>query len=409
MYLETIKLTHFKNYETANLTFHNQFNAFVGLNGVGKTNLLDAIYYMCMCKSAFFASDIDVVLRGSEFSRLEAVFSKNGKQEHIVAKVQPRKKKIFERNGVAYDALSEHIGFLPVVMIAPNDTELVKDGSEERRRFLDAALSQLDNQYLINLIFYNRIVEQRNATLKKWADTFHKSMNEPDNIEHLLAAYDHQMLPLAAYIFQKRQAFIRDFEPIFNEYYKKISDERETVNIIYESPLLTESLQTLLLKNREKDRILQRTSAGIHKDNLAFEMSGKPLRRFGSQGQLKSFVVALKLAQYDILRGVFAKENENSDGENTPDLQQNTPIFTDKDSILRGKQLVDRQKPILLLDDIFDKLDENRVHNLLQIIVNQGFGQIFITDTHIERIDKLSRDLGVEFKKFYVENGQITT
>ncbi len=553
MHLETIKLTNFKNYESANLAFSPELNAFVGLNGTGKTNLLDAIYYACMCKSYFLALDSDIILRGSDFLRVDAVFQKNSKHERIVAKVQARKRKIFERNDVPYAALSDHIGLLPVVMIAPDDTDLIKEGSEERRRFVDNALSQLDNLYLRHLMFYNKIVEQRNAALKKWSENEPKSGQKPENTEganvsnwvHLIDTYDQQLLPSAKYIFEKRQLFITEFEPVFNQFYKQITDERETVSIVYESQLLTDSFPNLLAKNREKDRYLQRTSAGIHKDNLSFEMNGKPIRKFGSQGQLKSFVIALKLAQYHILRiknsklkintvselnnnaalnlidtnkdlsvnpnelhinnnelNTYSESNlinkndelyiNNNDlnnnselnainnnknliinsalnplnkthslalrnslehhveldledklvneldnkhvidndliSENTSlknnkaltlkeDLNVHFGLALDNELVLNSTQntegasvfnLIELQdKPLLLLDDIFDKLDEQRVQNLLQLIVSQQFGQIFITDTHIERIEKLGADLGINFKTFEIENGGI--
>ena len=548
LHLETIKITNFKNYESANLTFSPQLNAFVGLNGTGKTNLLDAIYYACMCKSYFLAADSDVILRGSDFLRIDATFQKQDKRERIVAKVQARKRKIFERNDVAYAALSDHIGLLPVVMIAPDDTDLIKEGSEERRRFVDNALSQLDNLYLRHLMFYNKIVEQRNATLKKWSETnpnhakfFEKSENtegsQKSNWQDLIDTYDSQLVASANYIFEKRQAFIADFEPIFNHFYKKITDERETVSIVYESQLLTDNLSNLLQRNRQKDCYLQRTSVGIHRDNLGFEMNGKPLRKFGSQGQLKSFVIALKLAQYHIIRlknlqlnnyselnlinknelnisnelinknaldttnslalrnsldkhsELSLDDNINSNNEldkikknNTSnselilredlnthfelelnqelavnnaaelnnlreisnDLQLSKGLKINSDSALNkelaikselnnsieidndlalNKELVINaasnnplaldslllnDKPLLLLDDIFDKLDERRVQNLVQLIVSQQFGQIFITDTHTERIEKLGTDLGVHFKKFNIDNGIIT-
>jgi DNA replication and repair protein RecF len=484
LHLETIKLTNFKNYESANLTFSPELNAFVGLNGTGKTNLLDAIYYACMCKSYFLPLDSDVILRGTDFLRLDATFQKEGKRERIVAKVQARKRKIFERNDVAYAALSDHIGLLPVVMIAPDDTDLIKEGSEERRRFVDNALSQLDNLYLRHLMFYNKIVEQRNAALKKWGENEPKHAEKPVytegspqlNWQQLIETYDSQLVPSANYIFEKRQAFITDFEPIFNYFYKKITDERETVSIVYESQLLTDNFPNLLLRHREKDRYLQRTSAGIHKDNLSFEMNGKPIRKFGSQGQLKSFVIALKLAQYHVLRiknekleinlddhlgadsdavsyefngysdlelknnldhnssleledrlentltieGDLAGKNElktTTHLELTNDLDTHSELELRTQSELRNelkaedKSLIETlkiaDKPLLLLDDIFDKLDENRVQNLLQLIVSQQFGQIFITDTHIDRIEKLGADLGIHFKKFEIENGVI--
>lgn len=378
MYLEKLILTHFKNYASQSLTFSEGINCFVGLNGMGKTNLLDAIYYLCMCKSYFLSSDLDVIqfnsehsdsniiesIKRADFMRLEGHFQKNNRREKIVAKVQPRKKKMIEKNDVLYAGLSDHIGFLPVVMFAPDDTLLAKEGSEERRRFIDTALSQIDNQYLTNLIFYNKILEQRNALLKKIDE------NGSDT-EGVLDVYDQQMNDPAQYIFEKRRAFIDIFTPVFNTIYRKISGEREAVKIIYKSFLVGDSLTNLIKKSREKDRILQRTTVGIHKDDLMFEIDDKPLKRFGSQGQLKSFVISLKLAQYEILRG--------------------------------AKQ----ETPILLLDDIFDKLDDERVSNFLQLIVNQSFGQIFITDTHAGRINDIIKKLHPNFKIFIIEKGDV--
>ena len=377
MHIEKIILTNFKSYGSQTLMFGERLNAFVGLNGVGKTNLLDAIYYLCMCKSYFLPSDIDVILRGADFLRLEGFFKKNSATEKVVAKVQSRRKKVFERNDVPYPVLSEHIGFLPIVMMTPDDTELVKEGSEARRRFLDNTLSQLDNVYLTHLIFYNRVLEQRNSLLKKHGNQSGDSFiieQQNSDLESLLSIYDKQMLPSALYIFQKRKQFLLDFEPVFNGIYQNISDARETVKIIYDSPIDKMILENnsdkinFWLASREKDKILQRTTVGIHRDDLGFEMGGKSVKKFGSQGQLKSFVVALKLAQYEILRGVKT------------------------------------EPPILLLDDIFDKLDEMRIKNLLQLILNQSFGQIFITDTHEDRIKNIFEASTFDFRIFLIDN-----
>jgi DNA replication and repair protein RecF len=379
LHLEKIILTNFKNYATQTVALSPKLNCFVGLNGMGKTNLLDAVYYMCMTKSYFLNLDSDVILRGSDFLRLEGHFVKKNRQEKIVAKVQLRKKKIVERNDVVYDALSDHIGFLPVIMFAPDDTLLAKEGSEERRRFMDLCLSQIDNQYLTHLIFYNKILEQRNAYLKSLEKTGSNKQNTVGDKQNfdvkLIEVYDTQITPSAQYIFEKRQDFVKNLSPIFNDIYGKISGEKEVVSIVYESPLLTDNLKNILSKNREKDRILQRTSSGIHRDDLTFTMSDKSLKKFGSQGQLKSFVLSLKLAQHEILRGLLNDEN--------------------------------RDMPILLLDDIFDKLDETRIENLLQLIVNQSFGQIFISDTNAGRVQEVVTKLNTDYKIFMVENGVI--
>jgi DNA replication and repair protein RecF len=379
LHLEKIILTNFKNYATQTVALSPKLNCFVGLNGMGKTNLLDAVYYMCMTKSYFLNLDSDIILRGSDFLRLEGHFVKKNRHEKIVAKVQLRKKKIVERNDVVYDALSDHIGFLPVIMFAPDDTLLAKEGSEERRRFMDLCLSQIDNQYLTHLIFYNKILEQRNAYLKSLEKTGSNKQNTVGDKQSfdvkLIEVYDTQITPSAQYIFEKRQDFVKNLSPIFNDIYGKISGEKEVVSIVYESPLLTDNLKNILSKNREKDRILQRTSSGIHRDDLTFTMSDKSLKKFGSQGQLKSFVLSLKLAQHEILRGLLNDEN--------------------------------RDMPILLLDDIFDKLDETRIENLLQLIVNQSFGQIFISDTNAGRVQEVVTKLNADYKIFIVENGGI--
>ncbi|MFK7937400.1 MAG: DNA replication/repair protein RecF [Saprospiraceae bacterium] len=363
MHLQQLKLTQFKNYSTQKLDFSARLNAFVGMNGMGKTNLLDAIYYLCMCKSHFGTNDRDVVQHEEEFLRLEGYFLKNEKREKVVAKVIPRKKKEFERNDVAYAKLSEHIGLLPVVFIAPDDTYLAKDGSEARRRFLDNTLSQLDREYLRHLINYNKVLKQRNAALKNFAA---ERYFDPA----LLLIYNEQMLAPAAVIHDKRTAWMDTFNPLFQEYYRVISGDREAVGVRYRSQLTETDFNTLLTEAQEKDRILQRSTVGVHKDDLVFTIEGYPLKKFSSQGQLKSFVLALKLAQYELLR--------------------------------RDKAI----PPLLLLDDIFDKLDRARVRQLLQLILEKDFGQIFITDTHESRLAEIIEGFGADFKIFKVENGK---
>ena len=362
MYLQQLKLTQFKNYTRQQLDFSARLNAFVGMNGMGKTNLLDAIYYLCMCKSHFGTNDRDVVQHEQEFLRLEGYFIKNDKREKVVAKVIPRKKKEFERNDVAYSRLSEHIGLLPVVFIAPDDTYLAKEGSEARRRFLDNTLSQLDREYLRQLIIYNKVIKQRNAALKNFAA---ERYFDPA----LLLIYDDQLLEPAAVIHQKRMEWMAIFNPLFEEYYRVISGDREAVGVRYRSQLTDADFKTLLDEVQEKDRILQRSTVGIHRDDLVFTINDYPLKKFSSQGQLKSFVLALKLAQYELLR--------------------------------RDKSI----PPLLLLDDVFDKLDRSRVQQLLQLILEKDFGQIFITDTHESRLAEIIDGFGADYKVFKVENG----
>ncbi|MEM6965819.1 MAG: DNA replication/repair protein RecF [Bacteroidota bacterium] len=366
MHIHQLKLTQFKNYSTADFVFSERLNCFVGRNGMGKTNLLDAIYYLCMCKSHRGVNDRNVVLHDHNFFRVEGYFCQNHKEhkDKIVAKVQPGKKKEFEKNDVSYQKLSEHIGLLPVVIIVPDDTLMATEGSEERRRFLDNTLSQLDASYLKNLITYNQVLRQRNATLKKFAET--RSFDEA-----LLNTYDEQLLAPAQIIFKKREAFVEVFLPVFQSFYRIICNGQEEVDCVYKSPLQKGAMLQQLQAAREKDRILTRTTVGIHKDDLNFEINGHLLRKFGSQGQLKSFVLALKLAQYD-----FLKKNHATN-------------------------------PILLMDDIFDKLDEGRVKQLIQLILEKNFGQVFITDTHENRVEEIIKNFETNYKKFYIEAGMV--
>lgn len=337
---------------------------------MGKTNLLDAIYYLCMCKSHFKTSDKHITKHEADFFRLEANFVSGDTKEtlrvdKIIAKVQARKRKEFEWNKAVYDRLSDHIGRFPVVMIAPDDTLMAMEGSEERRRFLDNTLCQLDNQYLTHLMHYNKVLSQRNKLLKQFAET-----RTFDKI--LVQSYDVQLLPSANYIYQKRQEWMTNFEPIFVDYYNQISGEREAVKCIYQSKLSETDFETLLNENLERDRILQRTTMGIHKDDLKFVFNEVAVKQFASQGQLKSYILALKLAQYELLR--------------------------------QEKGIA----PILLLDDIFDKLDESRVQHLLELLIQKKeFGQVFITDTHENRVTEIIEKFGVTFGKFIVRNGKI--
>jgi DNA replication and repair protein RecF len=364
LYLQQLILTNFKNYRSQKFELSPKLNCLTGLNGMGKTNVLDAVYYLCMCKSHFATTDAHLVLQGEDFLRLEGEFNLTEvKKTKIVAKVQPRKVKIFEHDGVAYERLGEHIGKIPIVMIAPDDTALVTEGSEDRRRLMDNTLSQLDQTYLNNLLIYNKVLEQRNALLKQFAQNHTFNAN-------LLDVYDQQLLAPASYIYEQRRAFIEWLAPVFQAYYKIISSDREQPVCLYESKLQHADFQTLLTEAREKDRILHRSTTGIHRDDLVFTFQdGNPAKRFASQGQLKSFLLAIKLAQYEVLR-------------------QRT-----------GKM------PILLLDDIFDKLDMERVKHLLLLLAGENFGQLLITDTHEDRILQAIGSQYTDFKHFKIENG----
>ncbi|MCB0554037.1 MAG: DNA replication/repair protein RecF [Phaeodactylibacter sp.] len=365
MHLQHYILTNFKNYESQRIDCSPRLNCYVGHNGMGKTNLLDAVYYLCMGKSHFNLPDSLIARHNEAFFRLEGHFLRENRPERIVAKVTPRKKKELERNNTAYLRLSEHVGLLPVVMIAPDDTYLATEGSEARRRFLDNTLSQLDNHYLQQLITYNKVLQQRNALLKQFAD------NGRYNTA-LIEAYDQQLLGPGRAIHEARRQFMSRFQGILREKYRVISGEAESIDCTYDSKLNDHSFESLLEDAREKDRILQRTTVGIHKDDLDFTIAGYPLKRFASQGQLKSFVLALKLAQYRLL------------------------------------QSEKKMAPILLLDDIFDKLDNERVRHLLGLLLEGDFGQVFITDTDENRLGAIVEHFGQEYLNYRVDNGKAT-
>lgn len=362
LHLQQLKLTNFKNYEWQEITCSPAINCFVGLNGMGKTNLLDAVYYICMGKSHNGLSDVNVVLHDADFFRIEAIFEKDKKQDKVVAKVIPRKRKEFERNNVPYGKLSDHIGIYPVVIIAPNDTNIVLEGSEIRRRFVDNTLSQIDPAYLNALIAYNKVLQQRNAALKQFSET--RSFNAG-----LLEVYNLQLIEPAQIIQARRERLVKDFNPVFQAMYEAISGAREVVDCQYKSKLSDTSFPELLAEALEKDRILQRTTVGIHRDDLILQIDTHPAKQFASQGQLKSLALALKLAQYELLR--------------------------------REKNM----RPILLLDDIFDKLDKNRVQHLLELLLAQSFGQIFLTDTDEERVRDILGKLETSYHLFHIENG----
>ncbi len=329
---------------------------------MGKTNLLDAIYYLCMCKSSTSLNDRNVMKRQADFFRIEGQFIIEKKKHKIVAKVIPGKKKEFEKNAIPYKRLLEHIGLLPVVMIVPDDTELAKEGSEVRRKFLDNTLSQSNPQYLSQLIHYNRILKQRNSALKQFAQS--QSFDQA-----LIHTFDEQMTKPANFIAECRAAFVSEFSPVFEKFYKTISGGQECVRCDYKTQLFDIDFRKQLEENIGKDRILQRTTTGIHKDDLKFYINEFPLKKFASQGQLKSFVLAMKLAQYEFLKSIKNKS------------------------------------PILLLDDIFDKLDKNRVEHLISLLINGDFGQVFITDTHENRIQEIIEKFGSNFNKFVIESG----
>jgi DNA replication and repair protein RecF len=365
LHLKRLILTQFRNYDRQELEFSPRLNCFTGNNGMGKTNLLDAIHYLCLTKSHFTATDRHVVQHEAEFFRLEGLFEREQREERIVAKVIPGKEKTLERSGAAYERMADHIGLLPLVMLTPDDTQLAREGSEERRRFLDGTLAQLDAEYLRQLILYQRVLKQRNALLKQ--EEFSRRPSPA-----LLEVYQQQLVEPARYIHRQRVEFTEAFSPIFQEYYARISGEREQVSCTYRSQLHNEDMGSLLERNLERDIHLQRTGSGPHRDDLIFGMGEHALKQFASQGQLKSFILALKLTQYELLR-----------------QKKNTP-------------------PLLLLDDIFDKLDAERVRSLLKLILDAAFGQVFITDTDPDRLRRVMEDQQASYRFFHVDSGKAT-
>lgn len=357
MYLQKLSLVNFKNIESQTFDFQKKINCFVGNNGIGKTNVLDAIYYLSFAKSYFNSIAGQNIRHGQDFFMVEGDYFLHNRQEKIICSLKRGQKKVLKRNGKAYEKFSEHIGQLPLVIISPADRDLIVEGSETRRKFIDGVISQQDKKYLQTLISYTKTVSQRNALLKYFAAnrTF-DALN--------LKVYDEQLVEYGTIIYNKRKTFLEEFVPIFNAKHQIISGANEAVNLRYRSQLQESSLEELLQQNLEKDKIVQYTSVGIHKDDLSFEIEEYPIKKFGSQGQQKSYLIALKLAQFE-----FIKKQSNV-------------------------------TPILLLDDIFDKLDENRVTQIVDLVNSDEFGQIFITDTHADRTEEVIKKSNQEYQIF---------
>lgn len=364
MYLQQIRLTDFKNCKEASLEFSAKINCFVGSNGAGKTNLLDAIYYLSFCKSYFNNIDQQNIQHGAAFFSIHGHYQRNGDADHVSCVQKRNHKKSFRFNKKEYDRLADHIGKIPLVMISPYDRDLINEGSEARRRFLDAMISQFDPIYLDELLKYNKALMQRNALIKQLADNGQIDRD-------LLSLWNDQLSQSGNHIFDKRKAFIADFMPIFFSFYDFVSGQKEKVGIAYESGLQTNSFSLGLEQSFERDRIVRYTTFGIHKDDLSFLIEGFPLKKFGSQGQQKSFVIALKLAQ-------FAYTHQ-------------------KIGFM----------PILLFDDIFDKLDDFRVAQIIRLVGQESFGQVFISDTQLQRIRMLFELAPIDHRLFSVAEGKV--
>jgi len=355
--LQKLSLLNYKNFESQDFEFDPKINCFVGKNGVGKTNALDSIYHLSFGKSYFNPITTQNIKHGEEFFVVEGNYSKEDRPEKIVVSAKRGQKKIIKRNGKAYDRFSEHIGFLPLVIISPSDRDLIIEGSETRRKFIDGVISQGNPDYLNTLLKYNKVLAQRNSLLKYFA------LNNVFN-QDTLAIYDQQLDGFGSQIFEKRTAFLAAFLPIFLKRYAAISNSSEVVHLGYRSQLQSKPMQLLLSENIQKDKATQYTNFGIHKDDLLFEIDGHPIKKFGSQGQQKSFLISLKLAQFDFIKSQ-SKVN-----------------------------------PILLLDDIFDKLDEDRVSQIITLVDNEDFGQLFITDTHATRTEDVVKNVSQTYKMF---------
>ena len=360
MILKKLSILNYKNIEQADLDLSPKMNCFIGQNGMGKTNLLDAIYYLSFCKSATNPIDSQVMRHEAEFFVVQGLYeSEQGDEEDIYCGMKRRQKKSFKRNKKAYQRFSEHVGFIPLVMVSPSDNELILGGSEERRRFMDVAIAQHDREYLAQLINYDKALQQRNALLKQ--------EEEPD--PELLGLWEEMMAQAGTLIYERRKAFIEGLTPIFQYFYRQISGDREAVSLSYLSHGDRGALLDTIRNGRAKDRIMGYSLHGVHKDDLAMQSGGYPIKREGSQGQNKTYLIALKLAQYDFLR--------------------------------RSSNKV----PILLLDDIFDRLDASRVEQIVRLVSGDTFGQTFITDVNRGHMDSILAAATGDYKLYTVSDG----
>jgi DNA replication and repair protein RecF len=359
MFLKQISLVNFKNHAEFEANFSQKINCFVGNNGRGKTNLLDAIYYLSFCKSFFNASDSQNIKHEEDFFVIKGLFEKFEEESEVYCGIKRNQKKVFKKNKKEYTRLSEHIGQFPLVMISPSDSELINSISEIRRKFLDGIIAQYNAMYLEKLIAYNQVLKQRNALLKMFYEqrTFDSET---------LDVIDDQLCMAGQTILQIRLEFLKDFIPIFNKHYQFISNLNEEVSLHYENSIEERDFKTALITSLARDRAVHHTTVGPHKDDLEFKINGYDLKKYASQGQQKSYLLALKLAQFEFIK-----------------LRKNT-------------------KPLLLLDDVYDKLDEERFTKLLEMVSSEEFGQVFITDTHPERMNELLNQKQLEHKIFLV-------
>jgi DNA replication and repair protein RecF len=365
MYLKQLKFSNFKNYEKAEIQFSPRINCFIGKNGAGKTNVLDAIYYLSFCKSYFNPIDTQNIRHQADFFAIHGEYIRQKNALDKVSCVMKRNEnKLFKLNEKKYDRLADHIGILPLVMISPYDRDLINNGSDVRRKYMDGVIAQFDHAYLNNLLDYNKALLQRNALLKNFADKHYF-----DSIA--LEIWDIKLIQLGHVLVEKRKNFVTEFIPIFQHYFSLISGGNESVKLIYLSSLNEANMSDLLKENLAKDKAQRYTSVGAHKDDLEFLIDDYPIKKYGSQGQQKSYVIAIKLAQFEFMRKLK------------------------------------NFKPILLLDDIFDKLDNQRVGQLIRLVSEENFGQVFITDTQKERIEALFDATQLDHRLFEVVQGNV--
>jgi DNA replication and repair protein RecF len=363
--VHALELTHFKNHRASSWQFNPKVNIISGNNGNGKTNVLDALHYLSLTKSYLNTNDSQNITHGESMALLKAKLARKGSEHVLDLGLKRGQKKKVRLDGKEIDRLADHVGYMPVVMITPMDRDLIIDAAETRRKLMDTTVSQNDKRYLNALMAYNRALTQRNTTLKYFAS------NRTYDAE-MIGLYNEQLAHNASIIFEARKAFASELLPLLTHYYHLLSGGKETVGVRYKSALHESSMTDLLTENESKDRVLQYTSSGTHRDDLVFHLGEHPIKRVGSQGQQKSFLIALKLAQFEITKRHLG------------------------------------MPPLLLLDDIFDKLDEGRVANLLSLVHTEEFGQIFITDTHPERMLELSENLQLNHSTFEItDDGEI--
>ena len=362
MILKQLSIINFKNIAQAELEFSANINCFVGNNGMGKSNLLDAIYYLSFCKSFTHAVDSQNIRHGEDFFMLQGIYDRNETTEVLSCGMRRKQKKSFKRNKKEYERLSDHIGFAPLVMVSPADAALIQGGSDERRRFIDVVISQWDKPYLDTLIRYNKALEQRNSLLRQEVTD-----------AMLYEIWEEQMASTAAVVYRTRRQFLDAFIPVFNRFYNNIADGNEQVGLVYRSHIADGDLSAQLAASRSRDLILGYTTKGIHRDDMEMSLGEYPMKRIGSQGQCKTFLIALKLAQYG-----FLSQHGNT-------------------------------APILLLDDLFDKLDAERVGRIMQLVSGDIFGQIFITDTNREYLDRIVKRTATDHRLFHVKQGEFSS